>query len=60
MQMQWLADQILKVLNYVPELLLGKDDPRFDFLRWWLLFVVVAALVYLAVMVRRAFRPGGN
>jgi hypothetical protein len=58
--MRWLADQILKVLNYVPELLLSKNDPHFDVLRWWLLFVVVAVLVCVGVMVRRAFRPNGT
>ena len=57
--MRWLADQILKLFNYVPELFLSKDDPHFDVFRWWLLFVVVAVLVYIGVMVWRAFRPTG-
>ena len=43
--MRWLSDQILKILNFVPELI---NDPRFDVLRWWFLFVVivVSLLIY--------------
>jgi hypothetical protein len=47
------GDQILKILNAVPELW---DDPRFDVLRWWLLFVLVAVLLFVVGMVRRAYR----
>jgi hypothetical protein len=51
-----LADQILRVLNFVPELFLARGDPRFDVYRWW--FVLVLILVFLVIigMARRAFR----
>ena len=55
---RWLTEPILKALNYVPELLLGRDDPRFDVVRWWFVFVVVVILVLVGMMVRRAFRAG--
>jgi hypothetical protein len=54
--LQWLADQILKISNYVPELILGEGDPRFDFLRWWLLFVLIATLLFIVSVARRALR----
>jgi hypothetical protein len=52
----WLADELLKAFNFVPELFLDKGDPHFDVLRWWLLFVAVVVLVILGVFVRRAFQ----
>ena len=41
--LDWIGDQILHILNYVPELFLAKDT-----LRWWFafVFVVVLALIY--------------
>jgi len=53
-----LADQVLKILNYVPELFLPPGDPRFDFLRWWLIFVVIVAVVLIIRRTLRAFRSG--
>jgi hypothetical protein len=54
--MRWLADQVLKAFNFVPELFLEKGSPHFDVLRWWLLLMVVVVLVILAALIRRAFR----
>ena len=54
--LKWLADQILNIFNYVPELILGEGDPRFDFLRWWLLFVLIATIVFIISVASRALR----
>jgi hypothetical protein len=55
--LHWIADQILDILNYVPELFLAKDDPRFDTLRWWIAVVFVIVLVLIFRRVWKAFRP---
>jgi len=52
----WLSDRILKVINYVPELFLAEDDPHFDVLRWWFVFVVAVCLLFVIIRVRRALR----
>ena len=54
---RWMADQILLLFNYVPELILPKDDPRFDFIRWWLGFVLVVLGLFIIGMVVRAILP---
>jgi hypothetical protein len=58
--LRWLAEQLLKVFNFVPEMFLDESDPHFDVLRWWLLFVVVAVIVTLGVFVKRAFWSKGQ
>ena len=55
-----IADQVLNILNYVPELFLDKDDPHFDIIRWWLAFVFVVVLVLIFRMARKAFRSFGR
>jgi hypothetical protein len=54
--LRWIADQIVHILNYVPELFLDKDDPHFDILRWWLAIVVVVVLVLIFGRMWRALR----
>jgi hypothetical protein len=58
--MHWIADQILKIFNYVPELFLARDDPHFDVLRWWLVFVLAVILILIVQMVRKALRTDRN
>jgi len=55
---RWLTDPILKAFNYVPELILARDDPHFDVVRWWFVFVLVVVLVLVGMRVLRAFRAG--
>jgi len=54
---RWMVDQILLVFNFVPELIMPKDDPRFDFLRWWLGFVLIVLCLIIIGMVSSAIRP---
>ena len=51
-----LADKILNVFNFVPELFLARGDPRFDVYRWWFALVLVLALLIVVGMVRQSFR----
>jgi len=51
-----IAERILAILNYVPELFVAKDDPRFDFIRWRFAFIIIVLVVYAIAMLRKAFR----
>ena len=53
--LDWIGDQILHILNYVPELFLAKDT-----LRWWFAFVFVVVLALIFSMARKAFRSFGH
>lgn len=54
--LRWLTDQILKIFNYVPDLILGEGDPRFDFLRWWLFFILVVTILFIVGAAVRSLR----
>ena len=51
-----IAGLILDILNFVPELFLAKDDPRFDTFRWWIAVVFVAVLVLIFRRAWKAYR----
>jgi len=55
--LHWIADKIVHILNYVPELFLAENDPRFDTLRWWIAVVFVVVLVLIFRRAWKAFRP---
>jgi hypothetical protein len=54
----WLRDKALQILNYIPELFLKPDDPLFDIVRWWLVFVLAIVAACIVVLAWRAFRRG--
>jgi hypothetical protein len=54
--LEWIAEQILTAFNSIPEWFLAQDDPRFDFLRWWIVFVVFVIFVVIGRMAYRAVR----
>jgi hypothetical protein len=49
-----IADQLWKLLNSVPKVFLPAGDPRFNFLRWWLVFVVLVVILLIVRMIYRA------
>jgi hypothetical protein len=55
-----MADQVLKILNCVPELFLPAGDPRFDFLRWWFIFVVIVVIILIVRLALKSLRGSRN